>query len=155
MLNEIGTPDRVGEFVKRAQDPDDNFRLMGFGHRVYKNFDPRAKILKAACDEVLADLGVEDPRLEIAMKLEKIALEDDYFIQRKLYPNVDFYSGIILSAMGFPHLDVHRVVRPGADSGMIFPMEGDDGGSRAAHQPPAPALHIGPAQREFVGLDQR
>ncbi len=102
MLNEIGTKDRVAEFVKRAQDPDDDWRLMGFGHRVYKNYDPRAKILKASADEVLAELGVDDPLLEVAAELERIALEDEYFVSRKLYPNVDFYSGIILKAMGFP-----------------------------------------------------
>jgi citrate synthase len=103
MLMEIGSPDRVGEFVKRAKDPNDPFRLMGFGHRVYKNYDPRAKVLRTACHEVLDALGVaDDPLLKIAMELEKIALEDEYFIERKLYPNVDFYSGIILRAIGFP-----------------------------------------------------
>jgi len=103
MLSEIGTPDRVGEFVAKAKDKNDPFRLMGFGHRVYKNFDPRAKIMSKTCHEVLGDLGIkDDPLLEIAMQLEKIALEDDYFIEKKLYPNVDFYSGIILKAMGIP-----------------------------------------------------
>ena len=103
MLSEIGTRDRIPEFIARAKDKDDPFRLMGFGHRVYKNFDPRAKVLRDSCHEVLADLGVTDePMLEIALELEKIALEDPYFIKRKLYPNVDFYSGIILRAMGFP-----------------------------------------------------
>jgi len=102
MLNEIGTKDRVSEFVKKAQDPDDDWRLMGFGHRVYKNYDPRAKIMKQTADEVLAELGVNDPLLEVAVELERIALEDEYFVSRKLYPNVDFYSGIILKAMGFP-----------------------------------------------------
>jgi len=102
MLNEIGTKDRIPEFIARAKDKDDPFRLMGFGHRVYKNFDPRAGVLKKACDEVLNELGVTDPRLELAMELERIALEDPYFIDRKLFPNVDFYSGIILKAMGFP-----------------------------------------------------
>jgi citrate synthase len=102
MLMEIGDKKRIPEFIKRAKDKDDNFRLMGFGHRVYKNFDPRAKILRKTCAEVLAELGINDPLLEIAMELEKIALEDDYFISHKLYPNVDFYSGIILKAMGFP-----------------------------------------------------
>lgn len=102
MLDEIGSVDRIPEFIARAKDKDDPFRLMGFGHRVYKNFDPRAKVLKAACDEVLAELGVNDPRLELAMELERIALEDPYFVERKLFPNVDFYSGIILKAMGFP-----------------------------------------------------
>ncbi len=102
MLDEIGSVDRIPEFLARAKDKEDPFKLMGFGHRVYKNFDPRAQVLKASCDEVLEDLGVDDPRLELAMELERIALEDDYFIQRKLFPNVDFYSGIILKAMGFP-----------------------------------------------------
>ncbi|WP_417830832.1 citrate synthase [Terasakiella sp.] len=103
MLTEIGTPDRVGEFVAKAKDKNDPFRLMGFGHRVYKNFDPRAKIMAKTCHEVLGELGIKDePLLEIAMQLEKIALEDEYFIEKKLYPNVDFYSGIILKAMGIP-----------------------------------------------------
>ncbi|KGM31223.1 citrate synthase [Inquilinus limosus] len=102
MLGEIGSKDRVGEFVKRAKDKDDPFRLMGFGHRVYKNYDPRAKVMRATCYEVLEELGIKDPLLDLAMALEKIALEDEYFVERKLYPNVDFYSGIILKAMGFP-----------------------------------------------------
>jgi citrate synthase len=102
MLTQIGSKDRIPEFIKKAKDKDDPFRLMGFGHRVYKNFDPRAKVLKKACDEVLDDLGIKDPRLELARELERIALEDEYFVDRKLFPNVDFYSGIILKAMGFP-----------------------------------------------------
>ena len=103
MLSELGTRDRIPLFIARAKDKDDPFRLMGFGHRVYKNFDPRAKVLRDTCHEVLQDLGVTDePMLEIALELEKIALEDPYFIKRKLYPNVDFYSGIILRAMGIP-----------------------------------------------------
>ena len=102
MLSEIGHKDRIPEFLKRAKDPDDNFRLMGFGHRVYKNYDPRAKVMQQSCHEVLERLGIHDPMLELAMQLEKIALEDDYFVKRKLFPNVDFYSGIILKAMGFP-----------------------------------------------------
>ncbi|MEM9468968.1 MAG: citrate synthase [Pseudomonadota bacterium] len=102
MLDQIGSKDRIPEFIERAKDKEDPFRLMGFGHRVYKNFDPRAQVLKESCDEVLEELGVDDPRLELAMELERIALEDEYFVQRKLFPNVDFYSGIILKAMGFP-----------------------------------------------------
>jgi len=102
MLGEIGSKDKVGEAVKRAKSKDDSFRLMGFGHRVYKNFDPRAKIMQKTCHEVLGELGVKDPLLDVAMELEKVALQDDYFVQRKLYPNVDFYSGIILKAMGIP-----------------------------------------------------
>ena len=92
----------VDKYIKKAKDKSDPFRLMGFGHRVYKNFDPRAKIIKKAADNVLDKLGVDDPVLELAKKLEKIALEDEYFIQKKLYPNVDFYSGIIYRALGFP-----------------------------------------------------
>ena len=103
MLDEIGDESRVAEFVKRAKDKNDPFRLMGFGHRVYKNYDPRARVMKATCDEVLAELGVnDDPQLRLAMKLEQIALEDPYFVEKRLYPNVDFYSGIILKAMGIP-----------------------------------------------------
>ena len=103
MLGEIGSVDKVGEAVLRAKDKDDPFRLMGFGHRVYKNYDPRAKILQETCREVFDELGVkDDPLLEMAVELERIALEDDYFVQRKLYPNVDFYSGIIFRAIGIP-----------------------------------------------------
>jgi len=103
MLEEIGSKDRIPEFIKRAKDKDDPFRLMGFGHRVYKNYDPRAKVMQQTCHEVLDELGVKDePLLELAMELERIALEDDYFVQKKLFPNVDFYSGIIFRAMGIP-----------------------------------------------------
>ena len=102
MLNEIGHKDNIPEYVNRARDRDDPFRLFGFGHRVYKNFDPRAKVLRETCHHVLDDLGVHDPLLELAMELEDMALRDQYFIDKKLYPNVDFYSGIILKAMGFP-----------------------------------------------------
>ncbi len=102
MLAEIGDPSRIGEYIDRAKDPEDSFKIMGFGHRVYKNFDPRAKVMQETCHAVLDELGVDDPLLEMAQKLEKIALEDDYFVQRKLYPNVDFYSGIILKAIGIP-----------------------------------------------------
>jgi len=102
MLMEIGTVDRIPEFIKKAKDKNDPFRLMGFGHRVYKNFDPRAKVLAQSAKEVLDELGVDDPTLDVARELERIALEDDYFVEKKLYPNVDFYSGIILKAMGFP-----------------------------------------------------
>ena len=103
MLQEIGSVDRIPEFVERAKDKDDPFRLMGFGHRVYKNYDPRAKVMQKSCHEVLEELGIrEEPLLKLAMELERIALEDDYFIEKKLFPNVDFYSGIILKAMGFP-----------------------------------------------------
>ncbi|MEH6551115.1 MAG: citrate synthase [Pseudomonadales bacterium] len=103
MLEEIGDESNIEEFVARAKDKNDPFRLMGFGHRVYKNFDPRAKVMKETADEVLKDLGMDnDPLLKIAMRLEQIALKDPYFIEKKLYPNVDFYSGIILKAIGIP-----------------------------------------------------
>jgi citrate synthase len=103
MLREIGTVDRIPEYIARAKDKDDPFRLMGFGHRVYKNFDPRATVMKQSADEVLGLLGIENnPTLQVAKELERIALEDEYFVSKKLYPNVDFYSGIILDAMGFP-----------------------------------------------------
>ena len=103
MLREIGTVDRIPEYIERAKDKNDPFRLMGFGHRVYKNFDPRAKVMKQSADEVLDLLGIENnDTLKVAKELEKIALEDPYFKEKKLYPNVDFYSGIILDAMGFP-----------------------------------------------------
>ena len=103
MLQEVGSKNRVPEFIDRAKDKNDPFRLMGFGHRVYKNFDPRASLMREACHEVLDELGVMDePLLDLAMEFERIALEDEYFIERKLYPNVDFYSGIIFRAIGIP-----------------------------------------------------
>ena len=103
MLNEIGSTNRIAEFVEKAKNPDDPFRLMGFGHRVYKNFDPRARLMRESCHEVLNELGIEnEPLLELAMELERIALEDEYFVDRRLYPNVDFYSGIIFKAIGIP-----------------------------------------------------
>ncbi len=104
MLDEIGddSEENIQRFIDKAKDKDDPFKLMGFGHRVYRNFDPRAKVMKETCDEVLAELGIDDPQLKIAKRLEQIALEDEYFVERKLSPNVDFYSGIILKAMGIP-----------------------------------------------------
>ena len=103
MLRTIGSKDKIPEYIKRAKNKDDSFRLMGFGHRVYKNYDPRAAVMRKSCHEVLDELGVKnEPLLELAMELERIALEDDYFVSKKLFPNVDFYSGIILQAMGFP-----------------------------------------------------
>ena len=102
MLQEIGSVDNIPEYVAKAKDKADPFRLMGFGHRVYKNFDPRAKVMRETCHDVLTALNIEDPLLDIAMELERIALEDPYFVEKKLYPNVDFYSGIILKAIGIP-----------------------------------------------------
>ena len=103
MLNEIKNESRIGEYIKRAKDKNDSFRLTGFGHRVYKSYDPRAKVMQKICHEVLEEVGRhDDPIFKLAMKLEKIALEDEYFIEKKLYPNIDFYSGITLSAIGIP-----------------------------------------------------
>ncbi len=103
MLQEVGTVDRIPEYIQRAKDKNDPFRLMGFGHRVYKNYDPRAKIMQRTCHEVLEAVGHrDDPILKVALELEKIALSDEYFVQKKLYPNIDFYSGITLKALGFP-----------------------------------------------------
>ena len=103
MLGEIGRVENIPKYIAKAKDKNDPFRLMGFGHRVYKNYDPRAKIMQRTTHEVLNGLGVkDDPLLDVAMELERIALHDDYFIEKKLYPNIDFYSGITLKAMGFP-----------------------------------------------------
>ena len=102
MLNEIGRPENVGSAIAKAKDKESGFRLMGFGHRVYKNFDPRATIIREMCHKVLKDLNVSDPLLDVAMELEQAALKDSYFVERKLYPNVDFYSGIIYKALKIP-----------------------------------------------------
>jgi citrate synthase len=102
MLQEIGSVDKIPEFIRQVKDKNSGVRLMGFGHRVYKNYDPRAKVMQKACHEVLALVGANDPLLAVAKELERIALEDEYFVSRKLYPNIDFYSGITLRAMGFP-----------------------------------------------------
>jgi citrate synthase len=154
MLNEIGHKDNIPEFVARARDRDDPFRLFGFGHRVYKNFDPRAKVLRETCHQVLDDLGVQDPLLELAMELEDMALRDQYFIDKKLYPNVDFYSGIILKAMGFPTsmftvlFAVARTVGWVAQwNEMITDPMQRIGRPRQ--------LYTGPAQRSFVSVDKR
>src|SRR3546814_18213669 len=102
MLQEIGHKDNINEYIKRAKDKDDPFRLMGFGHRVYKHYDPRAKVMQKSCHEVLAALNLDDPLLALAMALEKIALADDSFVEKKLFPNVHFYTGIVLKARGTP-----------------------------------------------------
>ena len=154
MLDQIGSVENIPEFIARAKDKDDPFRLMGFGHRVYKNFDPRANVLKAACDEVLEDLGVSDPRLKLAMELERIALEDPYFVERKLFPNVDFYSGIILKAMGFPTSMFTVLFAIARTVGWV---------SQWKEMIEEPALRIGrprqlytgPTQRPYIDLDDR
>ena len=124
MLEEIGDESNIEEFVAKAKDPNDPFRLMGFGHRVYRNFDPRAKVMKNSCDEVLAELGLEnDPLLKIAKRLEQIALEDEYFVERKLYPNVDFYSGIILESDRHSNQHVHCYLRIVSHNRMDLALE--------------------------------
>lgn len=154
MLDEIGTKDRIPEFLKRAKDKDDPFRLMGFGHRVYKNFDPRAGVLKKTCDEVLGDLGINDPRLELAMELERIALEDDYFIERKLFPNVDFYSGIILKAMGFPTSMFTVLFAVARTVGWISQWkEMIEEPSLRIGRPRQ--LYTGPVRRDYIPLEER
>jgi citrate synthase len=154
MLREIGTVDRIPEYIARAKNKDDPFRLMGFGHRVYKNFDPRATVMKATADEVLKELGVTDPIFDVARELEQIALNDPYFIEKKLYPNVDFYSGVILSAIGFPTtmftvlFALARTVGWVAQwNEMISDPEQKIGRPRQ--------LYTGPVQRDYVPVAQR
>jgi len=155
MLEEIGTPDRIPEFVNRAKDKNDPFRLMGFGHRVYKNFDPRAKVMRKTCHEVLGSLGIKnEPLLDIAMELEKIALEDDYFIEKKLYPNVDFYSGIIFKAMGIPVSMFTVLFAVARTVGWIAQWnEMIEDPSQKIGRPRQ--LYTGPTEREFVPLHMR
>jgi len=153
MLSEIGDVSRIDEFVARAKDKNDPFRLMGFGHRVYKNFDPRAKVMKQTADEVLAELGVNDPLLAIAKRLEEIALEDPYFVEKKLYPNVDFYSGIILKAMGIPTSMFTVIFAVGRTVGWIAHWNEMISGSYRIGRPRQ--LYTGHAQRDYPPLDQR
>ena len=155
MLMEIGRVDRIPEFVKRARDPKDTFRLSGFGHRVYKNYDPRARVMQKTCKEVLDIVGTKnDPLLQVAMELERIALEDDYFVEKKLYPNIDFYSGITLKALGFPTsmftvlFAVARTVGWIAQwKEMISDPEQKIGRPRQ--------LYIGEGARDYVPLEER
>ena len=155
MLHQIGTPDRIPEFIERAQDKDDPFRLMGFGHRVYKNYDPRAKIMQQTTHEVLETLGItDDPILDVAMELEKIALEDEYFKARGLYPNIDFYSGITLKALGFP-TDMFTVLFALARTvGWIAQWKEmiEDPKQRIGRPR---QLYTGPTKRDYVALDAR
>ncbi|HNC70273.1 MAG TPA: citrate/2-methylcitrate synthase, partial [Pseudomonadales bacterium] len=141
-------------FIKRAKDKNDPFRLMGFGHRVYKNFDPRAKVMKQTCDEVLSELGLEkDPLFRIAQKLEKIAVEDDYFVEKKLYPNVDFYSGIILRALGIPTNMFTVMFATGRTVGWIAHWHEMISASYKIGRPRQ--LYTGHTQRDYVPIDQR
>jgi citrate synthase len=154
MLREIGRPERIPEYIARAKDKEDPFRLMGFGHRVYKNYDPRAKVMQKTAEAVLKELGVSDPVFDVARELEQIALKDDYFIEKKLYPNVDFYSGVILSAIGFPTdmftalFALARTVGWVAQwNEMISDPEQKIGRPRQ--------LYTGAAQRDYVPVDRR
>ncbi len=154
MLNEIGDEKNIDAFVKRAKDKNDPFRLMGFGHRVYKNFDPRAKVMKEACDEVLAELGMEnDPLLKIAKRLEQIALEDDYFVSKKLYPNVDFYSGIIMKAIGIPTEMFTVIFATGRTVGWIAHWDEMISNSYKIGRPRQ--LYTGPSERAVTPIGQR
>ena len=154
MLDEIGDVSRVQEFVKKAKDKNDPFRLMGFGHRVYKNYDPRAKVMKETCDEVLAELGVgDDPQLKLAMELERIALEDEYFVEKKLYPNVDFYSGIILKAIGIPVNMFTVIFATGRTPGWIAHWSEMISGSYKIGRPRQ--LYLGKSARDIKPLGER
>ena len=154
MLDQIGSKEHIPEFIERAKSKDDPFKLMGFGHRVYKNHDPRAQVLKESCDEVLELLNVDDPRLELAMELERIALEDDYFRERKLFPNVDFYSGIILKAMGFPVEMFTVLFAVSRTVGWISQWkEMMEEPSLKIGRPRQ--LYTGPAERPYVPMDKR
>ncbi|MGA1218565.1 MAG: citrate synthase [Pseudomonadales bacterium] len=154
MLDEIGDVSRVEEFVKKAKDKNDPFRLMGFGHRVYKNYDPRAKVMKETCDEVLAELGVgDDPQLKLAMELERIALEDEYFVEKKLYPNVDFYSGIILKAIGIPVNMFTVIFATGRTPGWIAHWSEMISGSYKIGRPRQ--LYLGKSARDIKPLAER
>ncbi|WP_374647261.1 citrate synthase [Tabrizicola sp.] len=155
MLKEIGTVDRIPEYIAKAKDKNSGFRLMGFGHRVYKNFDPRAKVMKESADEVLGLLGIENnPLLQVAKELERIALEDEYFVSKKLYPNVDFYSGIILEAMGFPTSMFTPIFAISRTVGWISQWKEMIADKNQKIGRPR-QLYIGPAQRDYVDLRHR
>jgi len=154
MLREIGRPERIPEYIRRAKDKDDPFRLMGFGHRVYKNYDPRAKVMAKTAAEVLERMGVSDPVFDVARELEQIALKDEYFIEKKLYPNVDFYSGIILSAIGFPTTMFTALFALARTVGWVAQwnemIEDHDQKIGRPRQ-----LYIGAGPRDYVPIEQR
>lgn len=155
MLEEMGDVSRIGEFIKRAKDKSDSFRLMGFGHRVYRNMDPRAAIMRTTCHEVLNELGLQDdPLFKLAMELEKIALEDEYFVSRKLYPNVDFYSGIVMRAMGIPNSMFTAIFALARTAGWI--AQWSEMNADPEHKIGRPRqLYTGEARRKFVPIDKR
>ena len=155
MLEEINNVDNIPEYVKKAKDKNDPFRLMGFGHRVYKNFDPRAKVMQKICHEVLDHLGIkDDPLLAIAVELEKIALEDDYFVEKKLYPNIDFYSGIVMKSLGFP-MDMFTVLfAVGRTVGWVSQWnEMIEDTSQRIGRPRQ--LYIGNEHRQYISMHKR
>ncbi|MEZ5855221.1 MAG: citrate synthase [Hyphomicrobiaceae bacterium] len=155
MLQEIGSVDHVNEFVKRVKDKSEGVRLMGFGHRVYKNYDPRAKIMQKSCHEVLGLLGIKnEPLLQLAMELERIALQDEYFVEKKLYPNVDFYSGIVLRAIGFPVSMFTPLFALSRTVGWISQWkEMIEDPEQKIGRPRQ--LYIGPSQRDYVAVERR
>ena len=155
MLEEISSVENIPEYILKAKDKNDPFRLMGFGHRVYKNFDPRAKVMQKICHEVLDHLGIkDDPLLSIAVELEKIALEDEYFVEKKLYPNIDFYSGIVMKALGFP-MDMFTVLfAVGRTVGWVSQWnEMIEDTSQRIGRPRQ--LYIGNEEREYKGIHKR
>lgn len=155
MLEEIGDVSRIGEFINRAKDKTDSFRLMGFGHRVYRNMDPRAAIMRKTCHEVLDVLGLNnDPMFKLALALEKIALEDEYFVSRKLYPNVDFYSGIVMRAMGIPNSMFTAIFALARTAGWIAQWSEMHSDPEAKIGRPR-QLYTGSAKRPFVELNKR
>ena len=153
MLNQIGSVENIPKYIAKAKDRDDSFRLMGFGHRVYKNFDPRASLTRKACHEVLAELNITDPQLDLAMELEEIALKDDYFVERKLYPNVDFYSGIIYKALGIPvsmFTVMFAIARTVGWAAQWLEMSEDPGRIGRPRQ-----IYTGETERDYLKMDQR
>ena len=155
MLKEIGSVDRIPEYIEKAKDKDDPFRLMGFGHRVYKNTDPRATVLKQSADEVLELLGVENnPLLQVAKELEKVALNDEYFIEKKLFPNVDFYSGIILEALGFPTSMFTPIFAVSRTVGWISQWKEMIADPQMKIGRPR-QLYLGATQRDYVDIEKR
>jgi len=154
MLDEIGSVENIPEYLEKAKDKNDPFKLMGFGHRVYKNFDPRATIIRKVCHEVLEETGTQDPMFELAMKLEEIALKDDYFVERKLYPNVDFYSGVIYKALGIPVSMFTVMFALARTSGWVshwLEMMADPNGRIGRPR----QLYKGEAKRDYVSLEER
>jgi len=155
MLEEIGDVSRIGEYIKRAKDKSDSFRLMGFGHRVYRNMDPRAALMRETCYEVLNELGLQDdPMFKLAMELEKIALEDEYFVSKRLYPNVDFYSGIVMRAMGIPNSMFTAIFALARTAGWVAQWNEMIGNPEAKIGRPR-QLYTGSVRRDFVPIDKR